>query len=238
MTDAAGSTRDSAVTTVVIVDDQSLVRAGLRMILDQAPELEVVGEAADGRQALGLIAQTRPDIALMDIRMPVLDGIEATRRIAAAGAATRVLVLTTFGEDRQVVEALRAGAAGFLLKDVDPPDLVHAIGVVARGDALLAPAIVRRLIERFTAAPTRSSELLDKLTEREREILTHLTRGLSNDEVATALFISPATVKTHVTRVLAKLGLRDRTQAVVFGYESGLVRPGESGVVATGGGTG
>ena len=224
---------DSGVTTVVIVDDQALVRAGLRMILDQVPDLEVVGEAADGRQALDLIASTRPDVALMDIRMPVMDGTEATRRIALADAGTRVLMLTTFGEDRQVVEALRAGAAGFLLKDVDPPDLVHAIGVIARGDALLSPAIVRRLIERFTAAPTRNRKLLDRLTDREREILTHLTRGLSNDEIATCLFISPATVKTHGTRVLAKLVLRDRTQAVIFGYESGLVRPGETSVAAT-----
>lgn len=218
--------------SVVIVDDQSLVRAGLRMILDQTPDLEVVGEAADGRQALDLIARTRPDVALMDIRMPVLDGIEATRRIAATDAGTRVLMLTTFGEDRQVVESMRAGASGFLLKDVDPPDLVHAISVVARGDALLAPAIVRRLIERFTAAPMRSPALLSVLTEREREILTQLTRGLSNEEIGSTLFISPATVKTHVTRVLSKLGLRDRTQAVVFGYESGLVRPGEAGTGA------
>lgn len=216
------------VRTVAIVDDQSLVRAGLRMILDQETGIDVVGEASIGRQAVDMVARTRPDVALMDIRMPVMDGIEATRRIAAADAGTRVLMLTTFGEDRQVVEALRAGASGFLLKDVDPPDLVHAITVVARGEALLAPTIVRRLIERFTAAPARSSALIDRLTDREREILVHLTRGLSNDEVATALFISPATVKTHVTRILAKLGLRDRTQAVVFGYESGLVRPGET----------
>ena len=216
-------------TSVVIIDDQSLVRAGLRMILDQAPEVQVVGEAADGRQALDLVARARPDVALMDIRMPVMDGIEATRRIAGTDAGTRVLMLTTFGEDRQVVEAMRAGASGFLLKEVDPPDLVHAITGVARGDALLAPTIVRRLIERFTAAPTRDPALLASLTAREREILIQLTRGLSNDEIGTKLFISPATVKTHVTRILTKLGLRDRTQAVVFGYETGLVTPGHPG---------
>lgn len=215
-------------TSVIIVDDQSLVRAGLRLILDQSTAIEVVGEAADGREALDMVARLRPDVALMDIRMPVMDGIEATRRIAATGAGTRVLTLTTFGEDQQVAEALRAGASGFLLKDVDPPDLLHAITVVARGDALLSPSIVRRLIERFTAMPTGSLAVLDTLTEREVEILRQLTRGLSNDEIASALFISAATVKTHVTRVLAKLGVRDRTQAVVFGYESGLVRPGES----------
>lgn len=215
-------------TSVIIVDDQSLVRAGLRLILDQSTAIEVVGEAADGREALDMVARLRPDVALMDIRMPVMDGIEATRRIAATGAGTRVLTLTTFGEDQQVAEALRAGASGFLLKDVDPPDLLHAITVVARGDALLSPSIVRRLIERFTAMPTGSLAVLDTLTEREVEILRQLTRGLSNDEIASALFISAATVKTHVTRVLAKLGVRNRTQAVVFGYESGLVRPGGS----------
>lgn len=215
-------------TSVIIVDDQSLVRAGLRLILDQSTAIEVVGEAADGREALDMVARLRPDVALMDIRMPVMDGIEATRRIAATGAGTRVLTLTTFGEDQQVAEALRAGASGFLLKDVDPPDLLHAITVVAGGDALLSPSIVRRLIERFTAMPTGSLAVLDTLTEREVEILRQLTRGLSNDEIASALFISAATVKTHVTRVLAKLGVRNRTQAVVFGYESGLVRPGGS----------
>jgi len=223
------------VTTVAIVDDQTLVRTGLRLILDQAPAIEVVGEAADGRQALDLVARKRPEVVLMDIRMPVLDGIEATRRIAATDAGSRVLMLTTFGEDQQVAEALRAGASGFLLKDVDPPDLVHAITVVARGEALLSPAIVRRLIERFTTAPTASPALLESLTEREVDILRALTRGLSNEEIGAALFISPVTVKTHVTRVLAKLGLRDRTQAVVFGYESGLVRPGEAQPAGTDG---
>jgi DNA-binding NarL/FixJ family response regulator len=214
------------VTSVVIVDDQSLVRAGLRLILDQDAGIDVLGEAENGKEALDLIAGLRPDVALMDIRMPVLDGIEATRRIAAARGGTRVLMLTTFGEDEQVVAALRAGASGFLLKDVDPPDLVHAIRVVARGEALLSPGIVRRLMERFITAPARHSAMLTALTQRELQILRLIARGLSNDEIGAQLFISTATVKTHVTKVLGKLNLRDRTQAVVLAYESGLLVPG------------
>ena len=213
-------------TSVVIVDDQSLVRAGLRLILDQDAGIDVLGEAENGKEALDLIAGLRPHVALMDIRMPVLDGIEATRRIAAARHGTRVLMLTTFGEDEQVVAALRAGASGFLLKDVDPPDLVHAIRVVARGDALLSPGIVRRLMERFITAPTRHSSMLTSLTQRELQILRLIARGLSNEEIGAQLFISTATVKTHVTKILGKLNLRDRTQAVVLAYESGLLVPG------------
>jgi DNA-binding NarL/FixJ family response regulator len=214
------------VTSVVIVDDQALVRAGLRLILDQDAGIDVLGEAANGKEALDLVAGMQPDVALMDIRMPVLDGIEATRRIAAARRGTHVLMLTTFGEDEQVVAALRAGASGFLLKDVDPPDLVHAIRVVARGDALLAPDIVRRLMERFVTAPTRHAAMLTSLTQRELQILRLIARGLSNEEIGTQLFISTATVKTHVTKILGKLNLRDRTQAVVLAYESGLLVPG------------
>lgn len=213
-------------TSVVIVDDQALVRAGLRLILDQDAGIDVLGEAENGKEALDLIASKRPDVALMDIRMPVLDGIEATRRTAAAHGGTRILMLTTFGDDEQVVAALRAGASGFLLKDVDPPDLVHAIRVVARGDALLSPEIVRRLMERFITAPTGHSALLASLTQRELQILRLIARGLSNEEIGTQLFISTATVKTHVTRTLGKLNLRDRTQAVVLAYESGLLVPG------------
>lgn len=214
-------------TTVVIVDDQRLVRAGLRMILDQAEGLEVLGEAADGHEALALVANTRPDVTLMDIRMPGMDGIQATRHIATSGGNTRVLMLTTFGEDEQVYAAMRAGASGFLLKDVDPPDLIHSVEMVARGDALLSPRIVRRLVERFTSVPPRPTHLLRTLTERELEILRHIARGMSNEEIAAELFISAATVKTHVTHILRKLNLRDRTQAVVLGYESGLVRAGQ-----------
>lgn len=209
---------------VALADDQALILAGLRLILDQEAGIEVVGQAADGAQAVALAARTRPDVILMDIRMPGMDGIEATRRITAGGS-TQVIMLTTFGEDEQLYAAMRAGAAGFLLKDVDPPDLVHAITLVARGEAVLAPALVRRLVERFTVTAG-APEALGRLTEREREIFRMLARGLTNEEIAAALFISPATVKTHVSRVLTKLDLRDRTQAVVAGYEWGIVVPG------------
>ncbi|WP_405427703.1 response regulator [Micromonospora sp. NBC_00617] len=211
---------------VVIADDQSLIVTGLRLILDSEPGIEVVGEAGNGLQAVTVVDREHPDVILMDIRMPEVDGIEGTRRIVESGSATRVLVLTTFDEDEMVFSAMRAGASGFLLKDIDPPDLIHAIRVAGRGDSVLAPELVRRLVERFTAPSAESLAAISSLTEREREIFWHLARGRTNDEIGTHLFISPATVKTHVSRVLAKLGLRDRTQAVVLGYESGVVVPG------------
>jgi DNA-binding NarL/FixJ family response regulator len=188
-----------------------------------------VGEAADGRQAVAAARELQPDLVLMDIRMPVLDGIGATRELARSGSATKVLVLTTFDDDALVHDALQAGASGFLLKDVDPPDLVHACRSVVRDDALLAPAITRRLIERFLATPPpgRPPAQFSRLTARELEVFTLMARGLDNQQVADRLVISAATVRTHVTRILAKLEVRDRVHAVVLGYESGLVRPGE-----------
>jgi DNA-binding NarL/FixJ family response regulator len=216
-------------TSIVIADDQAVVRGGLRMILEAQPDLEVVGEATDGLEALDLIRSLGPDVVLMDIRMPELDGIEATRRVALTGAPTRVLVLTTYGMDEYVYDALKAGAAGFLVKTESPERLVEAVRVVARGEALLAPEITRRLVDRFVsgirpgaAAPPE----LEELTAREVEVLQLIARGLSNAEIAERLVVSEGTVKTHVARVLAKLGLRDRVQAVVFAYESGLVEPG------------
>jgi DNA-binding NarL/FixJ family response regulator len=219
------------VTRVLIADDQPLVRVGLRKILDFEPDVEVVGEAGDGEDAVRQVARTRPDVVLMDIRMPVLDGIEATRRITAAHPATRVLILTTFGLDGYVYEALRAGASGFMLKDAPPEEIVGAVRIVARGEALLAPAVTRAVIEEFARQPPPSARrapppALGGLTPREREVLELLLRGLSNPEICARLFISDATAKTHVARILQKLGVRDRVQAVIYAYENGIVVPG------------
>ena len=213
---------------VLIADDQALVRTGFGVIVAAEEDLEVVGEVGDGFQAVEAARTLHPDVVLMDIRMPVLDGIEATRRIAAGPRAPRVLVLTTFDLDDYVVEALRAGASGFLLKDADADELLHAIRVVSAGDALLAPSITRRLIEEFARRPTEHDrpQALEELTPRELEVLLLLGRGLSNGEIARGLVVSDATVKTHVARIFAKLDLHDRAQAVVLAYESGLVRPG------------
>jgi DNA-binding NarL/FixJ family response regulator len=214
------------------VDDQALVRTGFRMILEQQPDLEVVGEAADGAEAVAQAARTRPDVVLMDVRMPNMDGIEATARIAGAGPGPRVLILTTFDLDEYVFRGLRAGAGGFLLKDVSPEDLVRAVRVVAEGESLLSPSVTRRLIEEFVKTPDAGAApppVLDGCTDREREVLTLIGRGRSNQEIARELYLSMATVKTHVNRLFAKLGLRDRAQAVVLAYESGLVRAGEAG---------
>jgi DNA-binding NarL/FixJ family response regulator len=218
---------------VLVVDDQDLVRAGFRMILDAEEDLDIVGEAADGRRAVELAEHLRPDIVLMDIRMPELDGVEATRRLAGPSVDTplKVLVLTTFDLDEYVVSALRAGASGFLLKDVTPEDLVRAVRTVADGDAVVAPSVTRRLLDRYahTFAVDPSSETppeLASLTERELEVLRLMSRGMSNQEIAETLFVAETTVKTHVGRVLMKLGVRDRVQAVVYAYEQGVVRPG------------
>ncbi|WP_433271253.1 response regulator [Actinosynnema sp. CS-041913] len=210
---------------VVIADDQTLVRTGLRMILDNADDIEVVGEAGDGAEAVELVAGTDPDVVLMDIRMPGTDGVQATTAITAA-YRTRVLVLTTFDLDEYVYAALRAGASGFLLKDALAPDLLSAVRVVAAGEATLAPTVTRRLLDRVvTGLPAPApDDKLALLTGREREVLQQLARGLSNAEIAELLYLSPGTVKTHVGRILTKLGLRDRVQAVVFAYESGITR--------------
>ena len=213
---------------VVIADDQPLVRTGLRMIVGSEPGLEVVGEAADGSEAVDLCREVTPDVVLMDVRMPGVDGIEATRLIGGLDAPPRVLVLTTFDADDLVFEALRAGASGFLLKDASEDRLVAAIRVVADGGSLFAPTVTRRLIEEFTRQRQRSSApQLAALTERETEVLRLVARGLSNSEIAAESFVTENTVKTHVARVLAKLGVRDRVQAVVAAYEAGLVRPGD-----------
>jgi DNA-binding NarL/FixJ family response regulator len=218
---------------LAIVDDQPLVRAGFRMILSTQPDLEVVGEAGDGAQALRLVAQLRtagtgPDIVVMDIRMPVLDGVAATRQLCAAADAPRVIVVTTFDTDEEAFAALQAGASGFLLKNAPPEELLAAIRVVASGDAVVAPRITRRLLDRFAGqlVPQPAGDpRLDQLTEREREVLLLVAQGLSNAEIADRLVVAEATVKTHVGRVLTKLDLRDRVQAVVLAYETGLVRP-------------
>jgi DNA-binding NarL/FixJ family response regulator len=213
---------------VQIADDQELVRTGFRVILDSEPDFEVVGEAGDGRMAVERVRTLRPDVVLMDIRMPNLDGIEATRQIAASAQAPRVLVLTTFDLDEYVYEALRAGASGFLLKDAGAAELLHAIRVVAAGEALLSPSITRRLIADFARRPParEQPEALSELTPRELEVLRLIARGRSNGDIARELVIGDATVKTHVARIFAKLDLHDRAQAVVLAYESGLVLPG------------
>ncbi|HEY2636473.1 MAG TPA: response regulator transcription factor, partial [Solirubrobacteraceae bacterium] len=217
---------------VLIADDQVLVRAGFKLILDAEDDLEIIGEASDGLEAVERSLELRPDVVLMDIRMPGVDGLEATRRILAADPdpPIRILVLTTFDINEYVYDALRAGASGFLLKDVPPEQLVAGVHVVARGEALLAPTITRRLIEEFarnTPAPIEPAPAMDELTARELEVFKHLSRGLSNAEIARTLVVSETTVKTHVARILMKLGLRDRVQAVVFAYEHGVVQPGE-----------
>ncbi|GAA2202822.1 response regulator transcription factor [Sinomonas flava] len=217
-------------TTVLVVDDQQLVREGFAMILDAQPDLEVVGTAADGAEAVRECARLGPAVVLMDVRMPVMDGIEATRRICAAGAA-KVLMLTTFDLDEYVYDAIRAGASGFLLKDVPAAELSHGVRAVAAGETLLAPVITRRLVEQFVQrpAPGRPAERLAALTPRERDVLAAVGHGLSNAEVAARLYLSETTVKTHLGRILAKLGLRDRVQAVVAAYETGLIQPGGRG---------
>lgn len=213
-------------TRVLLADDQAMVRSGLRLILEAEGDLEVVGEAEHGDAAVRMVQQTTPDVVLMDVRMPVMDGLEATRRIVAVAPETRVIVLTTFDVDEYVYGALRAGASGFLLKDAGGDKLVEAIRVVASGEALLAPSVTRRLIEEFATRPeTPEVTGLDGLTEREVEVLAVVARGLSNAEIADELVVSLATVKTHVSHILTKLALRDRVQAVVVAYESGLVTP-------------
>jgi DNA-binding NarL/FixJ family response regulator len=214
----------------MLADDQNLVRAGFRSILDGEDDITVVAEAGDGAEAVRVAAASRPDVVLMDIRMPVLDGLEATRRIVADEALSdvKVVILTTFDLDDYVYTALKAGASGFLVKDTDPVELIHGVRVTARGDALLAPSVTRRLIAEFatrikTPPPSRD---IDSLTEREREVMTLVAAGMSNDEIARRLVVSPATAKTHVSRVLTKLSARDRAQLVVLAYESGMVRPG------------
>lgn len=217
---------------VAIADDQTLVRAGFRILVESADDMTVVGEADTGADAVRLAEHLDPDVILMDIRMPELDGIEATRRILSSGSQhrTRVLILTTFETDENVFAAMRAGASGFLLKDAEPEELLDAIRVVAEGDALLAPSVTRRLIAAFVASPARqthakTSPELESLTEREREVLLLIAHGMNNTEIAEALFVSIATAKTHVSRIMTKLDARDRTQLVVFAYESGLITP-------------
>lgn len=218
-------------TRVLIVDDQALVRAGFRMILEAQPDIEVVGEAGDGSAAIDAVRTLRPDVVLMDIRMPGVDGIEATRRLTEAGTDARVVILTTYDLDEYVFDALAAGASGFLLKHVPPEELIHGVRVVAVGEALLAPSITKRLIAEFARqrAPVRASGTdLKTLTDRELEVLKQLGRGLSNPEIARELQVGEATVKTHVAHVLDKLELRDRVQAVIFAYEVGLIKPGSA----------
>jgi DNA-binding NarL/FixJ family response regulator len=210
---------------ILLADDQALVRAGFRLILNAEPDFEVVGEASDGDDAVEQAFETKPDVVLMDVRMPRVNGIEATRQLVERGNGVRVLMLTTFDLDEYVIDAFRAGASGFLLKTAPPQQLVTAVRTVHEGDALLAPASTRRLIEEFARPPARVPAL-DELTARESDVLRLLARGLTNKEIAAELVIEPSTVKSHVASLLGKLGLRDRVQAVVFAYESGLVRPG------------
>lgn len=215
---------------VLVVDDQALVRGGFRLILDSQPDIEAVGEAADGQEALTLCRELLPDVVLMDVRMPGMDGLEATRHLLSAGRGPRVLMLTTFDLDQYVYDAMRAGASGFLLKDVRPEQLAEAVREVAAGETLLAPAITERLIRQFVRRPRPGAskpQTLERLTERELSVLTLMARGRSNAEIATQLFLSETTVKSHVTHLFSKLGLRDRAQAVIVAYESGLVEPGE-----------
>jgi DNA-binding NarL/FixJ family response regulator len=223
--------------TVLLADDQALVRAGFRALLNAEPDIEVVAEAGDGVEAVRLAGQTHPDVVLMDIRMPGVDGLEATRRIAAdpALSATRVVILTTFELDEYVFEALRTGASGFLVKDTEPVELLRGVRAVAAGDALLSPSVTRRVIGEFATPggrgrpalpPEQAERQLEQLTEREREVMVLVGEGLSNDEIAARLVISPATAKTHVSRTMVKLGARDRAQLVVYAYEAGLIRPG------------
>ncbi|MFC9659219.1 response regulator [Nocardia sp. NPDC127606] len=215
--------------SVLVVDDQELMRMGLKMVLGAHPDIDVIGEAGNGDEAVRRASELRPDVVLMDVRMPVVDGVTATAQIVAAGEGVRVLVMTTFDLDEHALGALRAGASGFLLKDTPPEDLVSAIRSVAAGDAVVSPKVTKRLLDRLVAEdPTslRDPRILDVLTAREREVLEQIAVGRSNAEIAGALFLSEATVKTHVGRVLTKLGLRDRVQAVVLAYETGLVRPG------------
>jgi DNA-binding NarL/FixJ family response regulator len=212
---------------VLLADDQALVRSGFRMILDSRDDVEVVGEAQDGLEAVALAAERAPDVILMDVRMPKLDGVEATRRIVAAGSEARILILTTFDLDEYVYEAIRAGASGFLLKDVQPLELVDAIRVVAAGNALLGTTVTKRLLERVTdGAPQATPPALDGLTDRELEILALMASGLSNSEIADRLVVGETTVKSHVSSILRKLGVRDRVQAVIVAYDAGLVRAG------------
>ena len=215
---------------VVLADDQALVRGGFRSLLDARDDIDVVGEAADGHEAVALARQHRPDVVLMDIRMPGLDGLDATRQIASDPdlAAVRVVILTTFGLDEYLFDALRYGASGFLVKDTRPADLVEAVRVVAAGDSLISPSMTRRLIEEFAtnAKPSRPAKELDVLTAREREVLALVAGGLTNDEIGQRLYLSPATARTHVSRIMTKLAARDRTQLAVLAYETGLVRPG------------
>ncbi len=214
---------------ILLCDDQALVRSGFRMVLEAREDMRVIGEADDGIQAVALAGHARPDVVLMDIRMPNMDGVEATRRLVAAGNPARILILTTYDADEYVFDALRAGASGFLLKDIQPVELVEAIRVIARGEALLAPTVTRRLLDRFAHTLPATGAVTDpglaSLTERETEVLALLATGLSNLELAERLFLTEATVKTHVSSILRKLGVRDRVQAVVLAYQAGLVRP-------------
>ena len=214
--------------TVVVVDDQELMRMGLNMVLEAQDDIEVVGEASDGAGAVEAVSRLEPAVVLMDVRMPGIDGVAATRTITESGSDAKVLVMTTFDLDEHVLGALRAGASGFLLKDTPPEDLVSAIRSVAAGDAVVSPKVTKRLLSRFVAQTpsTTDASVLDALTGREREVLVHLATGLSNAEIAAALHLSEATIKTHIGRILTKLGVRDRVQAVVLAYETGLVRPG------------
>jgi DNA-binding NarL/FixJ family response regulator len=224
--DAKGDAPGAAVIAVVIADDQALVRAGLKMILQAQDDIEVVGEAADGGDAVRLVEAAAPDVILMDIRMPIMDGIEATRKLVAQGSTTRVLSLTMYGAEGNVYAALKAGAAGFLLKTDPPEQLINGVRVVAAGEALLTPTVTRRLIDRFVAGPApgpSTHRAFDALSGREREVLRLIASGLSNSEIAAVLHVTGGTVKTHVTHILTKLGLRDRVQAVVFAYEHDLV---------------